>query len=368
MRITPLDIKKQEFTRALRGFDTEEVQAFLDMVAGEWEKMVDKHRRLEDRVDELASKVDHYQKVEEALQEALETARENAQKTVKNAEREADLIVHEARMKAKEILRPVEKEQTRLERETERLKIRQDEILSRLRAFLRSELELVSDFKEHGVLGTTFEREEDPVQFSKRSTQGAEASEEEAEDDAPSASIHALSAPREQPADPSFEEMEALSVEEHEGAGGDEDVRPDGPRSAAGVRAADRQLEKEEEQHAWDERSRHEAAEGPRMHPSPEPAVSSSSFSGREDDDGDDAEHRQESSTEEEEETAWRVRQMFTAERSRGVDAPSEPEAADEEPADEEGGAPSEPQIASSSEEIDKIRRIIDDLDSDDRS
>ena len=32
MKLTPLDIRKKDFGRSLRGYDPEEVEAFLDMV------------------------------------------------------------------------------------------------------------------------------------------------------------------------------------------------------------------------------------------------------------------------------------------------------------------------------------------------
>ena len=39
MNLTPLDIRKQSFQRTLRGFDPDEVQAFLEMAAEEFERL-----------------------------------------------------------------------------------------------------------------------------------------------------------------------------------------------------------------------------------------------------------------------------------------------------------------------------------------
>jgi len=85
MRLSPLDIKKQEFTRTLRGYDQDEVQAFLDMLAGQWEALLAEQRRTEEKVRELKAKMEHYEKVEEALQETLLTARESSQQALENA-------------------------------------------------------------------------------------------------------------------------------------------------------------------------------------------------------------------------------------------------------------------------------------------
>ncbi len=70
MRITPLEIRKQEFTKGFRGFEVEEVQSFLQTVSSQWEEALADQRRLESRVRELEAKLQHYTNVEEALQEA----------------------------------------------------------------------------------------------------------------------------------------------------------------------------------------------------------------------------------------------------------------------------------------------------------
>lgn len=146
MRLTPLDIKKQEFTRALRGLDADEVQAFLNMMALQWEEQLAEHRRSEDKVRELQAKLEHYQRVEEALQEALQTARENAKQALKNAEQQAALLKKEAEAEAREIKREARREREQLQREVDGLQTRRDEIVARLRAFLHSEVELLARY------------------------------------------------------------------------------------------------------------------------------------------------------------------------------------------------------------------------------
>ena len=40
MRITPLDVRKQDFRKAVRGFDCDEVRAFLTTLADEYEAVL----------------------------------------------------------------------------------------------------------------------------------------------------------------------------------------------------------------------------------------------------------------------------------------------------------------------------------------
>ena len=153
MRLTPLDIRKQEFTRAFRGFDAEEVQAFLSMLSNQWEEVIDESRRKEERIRELVSKLEHYEKVEEALQEALHTARETSRKALENAEQKAQLIVERAEHRAEDIKRDAEHERHQIKRETAKLSSRRSEIVTRLRAFLMSEMEMLARFEGDDPVG-----------------------------------------------------------------------------------------------------------------------------------------------------------------------------------------------------------------------
>ena len=147
MRLTPLDIKKQEFTRSFRGVDAQEVHDFLHELASQWDSLLDENRRLEQKVREFDSKLEHYRKIEEALQEALETARDNSHKTIENAQREAQIILKEARSAAEEIRKKSAQDHKRLKHDISKIGGRRDEIVARLRAFLMSEMELLARFE-----------------------------------------------------------------------------------------------------------------------------------------------------------------------------------------------------------------------------
>lgn len=153
MRLTPLDIRKQEFTRGFRGYDPEEVQAFLQMVSGQWDEILDDSRRKDEKIRDLENKLVHYEKVEEALQEALQTARDTSRKALENAEDRARLIVDEAEKRAEEIKRDAEQDRHQVKRETAKLSGRRSEIVTRLRAFLMSEMEMLARYEGDDPVG-----------------------------------------------------------------------------------------------------------------------------------------------------------------------------------------------------------------------
>jgi cell division initiation protein len=169
MKLSPLEIRKQEFKRGFRGFDADEVEAFLNMLSSQWQDILDENRRMDDRIRDLESKLSHYERVEEALQEALHTARDNSRTTIENAEQKGRLIIEQAEVEAIELKRKAEQERRQLRRESAQLKERRGEIATRLRAFLMSELELLARFEG-----------DDPVGFIKLIPQSMPAKELEA--------------------------------------------------------------------------------------------------------------------------------------------------------------------------------------------
>jgi len=153
MRLTPLDIRKQEFNKSFRGFDSEEVFAFLQMLSNQWQELLDDNRRLEERLREFELKLQHYTKVEEALEQALQTARESSRQAVENAERKAKMLLEEADRKAMDIRRDAEDERQQIKREASKIGGRRTEIVARLRAFLMSEMELLAHYEGDDPIG-----------------------------------------------------------------------------------------------------------------------------------------------------------------------------------------------------------------------
>ena len=74
MKLTPLDIRHQEFKRGMRGYADEEVDEFLDEVADEYERLFKENIDLSERLESLEDKVKQYRRIEETLQKTLVSA------------------------------------------------------------------------------------------------------------------------------------------------------------------------------------------------------------------------------------------------------------------------------------------------------
>ena len=71
MKLTPLDIRKQEFKRVMRGYDPVEVDTFMDMMANEFEEVLKSQKEMRDRLVELDVQLKDYRQIEKTLQQTL---------------------------------------------------------------------------------------------------------------------------------------------------------------------------------------------------------------------------------------------------------------------------------------------------------
>ena len=144
--ITPLDVrkKKSDFPKAMRGYDVQQVDMFLDLVAERLEELVLETMTLRERTAQLQVQVDAQTGRERAVQEALVTAQSLRDQIKEQAGREADLALREAGVEARRMVaeaeRAVEERRVVLD-ELERKRAR---FLKALRLLLERELDRVA--------------------------------------------------------------------------------------------------------------------------------------------------------------------------------------------------------------------------------
>lgn len=112
MKITPLDIRQKTFEKQIRGYDKEEVSAFLTYLSQEWEKLLDEKKTLQLRFEQADKEAQKLREIEQSLFRTLKTAEDTgasiiehanstATQILKEAQMEADLIISDAKNKAK---------------------------------------------------------------------------------------------------------------------------------------------------------------------------------------------------------------------------------------------------------------------------
>lgn len=143
MKLTPLEIKKQRFKTKVRGFDPMEVEAFLEMVADEYETVLNERNRLSDELTKLKIQLRDYQQVEKTLQETLMNAQENVNQARENSKREAQIVIREAELKSERILDDAREKLDKMKNEYSILKAQKESFAKRLKHLLQSQIELI---------------------------------------------------------------------------------------------------------------------------------------------------------------------------------------------------------------------------------
>lgn len=136
MKLSALEIKQQEFEKNFRGYDTNEVKAFLTIVAGEWENMVSQNRSLNQEVKHLKDKLSHFERIQEGMHETLQIAKQSADKEVKAANAEAKTRIQKAEHEAENIVNRARAERQEIRQSVLRMLERREEIINGIRSYL----------------------------------------------------------------------------------------------------------------------------------------------------------------------------------------------------------------------------------------
>jgi cell division initiation protein len=104
MKITALDIRQKTFEKSFRGVDREEVQAFLNIVSQQWERLGDENRELRLKLEHAQHDVQKMREVESSLYRTLKTAEDTGNSITEQAQRDADLRRREAQLLAEQTL------------------------------------------------------------------------------------------------------------------------------------------------------------------------------------------------------------------------------------------------------------------------
>jgi len=117
LRITPLDIYQQEFKRALRGIDPDEVEDFLERVADDYEQVLKENSTLKDRIESLEAQLAAGGRSDQT-DGSDEAVREHASSIIREATKEADTLIREARREADNVIRKARDEAREIESRT----------------------------------------------------------------------------------------------------------------------------------------------------------------------------------------------------------------------------------------------------------
>jgi cell division initiation protein len=151
MKLTPLDIQQKRFSRTLRGYDRDEVEAFLSLAASAFEDLVKElHSLREDlarRDDEIAA----HRGLERALQETLVTAQKASDDIRESARKEGEITIGEAELQAEKIVQGAHQRFLRIVDDIQEMKRLRAQFEAQVRALVDGHAKLLDTFRDSEV-------------------------------------------------------------------------------------------------------------------------------------------------------------------------------------------------------------------------
>jgi cell division initiation protein len=145
VRISPLDIRKQSFKGKMRGADPEEVRIFLDVVASEYEQVLQENAMLAERLRSYEARLSEYQKLEESMRSSLVTVERIANESRESSEREARRLVQDAHMRSERILEDARERLQLLVREIEMLRGKKEVFARRFWTLIEGQIAILQE-------------------------------------------------------------------------------------------------------------------------------------------------------------------------------------------------------------------------------
>ena len=154
--LTPLEIQKQTFSRAIKGYNPDEVRAYLHLVAEEIERLLRENDRYARENAMLREDLEDHSNRERILKDTLLSAQKVAEDLTANARKEAELIVKDAELLSERVIGQAMQRVGDLERAITDLKIERRAMRNKVQGTLDTIQQMV-------VLDAEQEANEEPI-------------------------------------------------------------------------------------------------------------------------------------------------------------------------------------------------------------
>lgn len=150
MKVTPLDIRQQQFAVRFRGFDQAEVDTFLELVASEVEELVKENTRLREGLTKKDQDLQRMRDGEDELKKALMAIHQIKEDWVGRAEIQARQILTDAESRSSQMVGEADRRLEALQHHVEELKRQRYQLTFQIRAVLEQHLKLLeAEEEEH---------------------------------------------------------------------------------------------------------------------------------------------------------------------------------------------------------------------------
>jgi len=141
----------KKFRKALRGYNVKEVNAFINEVISQVEKMIAEDNRKTMIINNQGKELQNYKSMEEALKKSIVMAEETASQMKKMARMESESIINDAKKNANKIVSDALVRAQKIEAESAILKKNISIFKSRLKNIIEQQLQIVDDIEDYKI-------------------------------------------------------------------------------------------------------------------------------------------------------------------------------------------------------------------------
>lgn len=145
MKLTPIEIERHTFRTVWRGYDPDEVSAFLGQIAHQLTQTLTEHQKVQENFKIQSQRLQQVDFYEDKLKDALLAANQFRESTQEDARRNAELLLKEAEVRADQILADGRSELRRIQEEVYMLKRQRERLAAELRAIVESHLRMLDN-------------------------------------------------------------------------------------------------------------------------------------------------------------------------------------------------------------------------------
>ena len=149
MRISPLDILQQKFKIKIKGYDPEEVEAFLNLVAEDYKKANEEIGELKDKIEGHRREIDEMLAREKVLKEAIISTKKISEQIQQNAENEASNVIKQSEMMSQTIIEQARNEVAKIKQEIDKLRIYRKQMYHKITSELDIFTKTISQMQEN---------------------------------------------------------------------------------------------------------------------------------------------------------------------------------------------------------------------------
>ena len=148
-RLTPPDVRAQEFRRSAFGYQVAGVEEFRQRVAEELERLLRERAQLDERLQNFREQLKSFREREQALNDAVVMAQQVRADAEQAAKRDADLQIRSAQQEAHALIVEARVTETEVRRDIEEAQRQFSGYLAAFRRLLERHLAEVDALAEH---------------------------------------------------------------------------------------------------------------------------------------------------------------------------------------------------------------------------